>query len=43
MSGTRISECFLRNWAIAGGDLLSEQRKKMYSGADLLVATPERL
>ena len=28
---------------IAGGDLLSEQRKRVYSGADLLVATPERL
>ena len=28
---------------VAGGDMLGEQRTKMYSGTDLLVATPERL
>ena len=28
---------------LAGGDPLGEQRTKMYSGCDLLVATPERL
>lgn len=28
---------------LAGGDPLGEQRKKMYSGCDVLVATPERL
>ena len=28
---------------LAGGDPLGEQRTKMYSGCDVLVATPERL